>query len=588
MKKAIALIMALLMVFSLFACAKKEETKQDQSSGTDSGSKPAATQPSAKPAGTTDTTVKPAEGAAAAVEMEGTTGLYDLVSISDIQNMEVHPSDTARLKYAFHFANFSSLQYIGGQDDGALYPNQLFYETPLVWDAINSKPIPWLVEKYEWIDDTTMRCSIRKGVTSIMGDPYTANDMYYTIDWQVNNPAIATFFNIIDIDNTKVIDDYTIDVAVKSSYPFLPLEMTSTAWSQVVQASVEKIGGKEATKDDERSGTGPYFKVDWKPNMYVYAERREDYWGKKPYYKYIDVTCVNDANTRAMGIEAGDYDLSTEMSATYILEASGRDDINALVGTASYYYAFVFNSNHEPLNQLKVRQAIAMSIDYQMMVDIAMRGLGDVSNACLCTPSNALNTPVTDESKNFIKYDPDAAKKLLTEAGFADGFTVNCLYRAGTDSFAQPIAEVLQNMLGKVGITLELCPFDAAGFSAKVREGEFDTIFTLGGNPSPKRFLQPVDPRTGYVGVSGFCGTEWYGDYAIEELVDRCAYTIDEAKRMEAWTELNDLCRERVPKFTLCSRWSTALASKSVDGLVYTAYGYPYLWSVYNNEYLGK
>ena len=583
MKRTLAIILALLMIFALFAaCGKKDDAKTGtSSSGTSSSgtSKPAA--------GATSTSTSASGTVGQAVvdpTIEGSSSMSTMKSLTDIWSAKLNPSKDAKLKYAFH-NNCDALQYIGGVDNGALYPITIFYETPMAYDSVNAKVIPWMVKEWTWTDDLTLRCKINQGITSIMGDPYTAKDFYFTLDWQCHNPAITTFVGIIDFDKCKVIDDYTIDIVVKSPYPFLELEMTSGAWSQVVEASVEKIGGKEATKDDERSGTGAYFVNKWEPNQYIYAERRDDYWGPLPYYKYIDITCVLDSNTRAFGIEAGDYDLSNEVSMMQVKSAADSDKMQALCGSSpAYCYGFAFNTDHEPVNNVEVRRAMAMAVDYEMMVEIALKGFGDVSDSPLVAPANELYTPVTDQSKNFIKFDLDAAKQKMIDAGYPDGFKLNCIYRSN-DAVGTSIAELLVNMMGKLKIDLQLSPFESAAYTNESREGNYDVLFAIGANPSPKRFLQPIDPRSGFKGVSGYCGSTWFEGVDIESLIDRCQFTVDKTERMKAWTELNDLCRERVPKFILLGKWTTAIASNGIAGMVNTAYGNPYLWSVYGEDY---
>ncbi len=575
MKRKLAILLAVLMIFALFAaCAKKEDPTDTSSPGGTASSTPTSKETgSASP---TDTSV-----------VSGSISIKDLYSLEELATMDLHPSDSATLRWAFH-STCSSLQYIGGVDDGALAPDLIFYETPLMWDSANSKPIAWLVTEWEWVGDLTMRLKIREGVTSIMGDPYTANDMLYTIDWQCNNPAITTFFGNIDLANCKVIDDYTIEIAVKKPNPFLEIEMTSGAWSQVVEASVDKIGGKEATKDDERSGTGPYKLIDWEPNIFINAERRDDYWGNMPYYKYINVTSVTDANTRMLGLEAGDYDLVTDASAIHVETAATNPDMNVLSGAApAYCYGLIINSNHEPLNILEVRQAMALAIDYDTIVEISLRGFGDVSDAPLMPPSyNGLYTEVTDDAKNFIKYDLALAKEKMAAAGYPDGgFSIDCIFRAN-DSVNMTICELVSNMFSKIGITLNLLSLEGATYTTEIRLGNYGIAIAIGANPSPSRFLQPIDPRSGFPGVSGYCGDNWFGDFDIETLIDNCLNTVDETQRLGYWKELNDFCRENIPKFILCGRWTTAISTADVDGMSINAYGNPHIWSVYANEYI--
>ncbi len=572
MKRKLALLLALVMLFAFFAACNKDSGDND---GTPTGGTP------------TDGTDNPTDSSAPTSTSPDLGGdVTKMYSLKDLANLDVKPSEDATMRFAFQ-STCSSLIPIGGVDDGALLPDALFYETPLVWDSVNNEVIPWLATSWEWQSDTVLRLKLRDDVTSIMGDPYTANDMLFCIDWQCNNPAISTFFGIIDLENCKVIDDYTIDIATKSAYPFLILELSAVAWSQVVEASVDKIGGKEACKDNEGAATGPYKVADWQPNVYINAERRDDYWGVPPYYKYVNVTSVTDANARSMGLEAGDYDLVTEATAMQAETAATSDVMN--VWSASVQarcYGLIINSNNEPLNILEVRQAMALAIDYQTIVDIALRGFGDLSDAPLFPVANEMYTPVTDESKNCIRYDLDLAKEKMAAAGYPDGgFAIDCIYRSN-DSVLATICELVSNMYSKIGITVNLVTLETATYTTEARSGNYDIAIAIGANPSPKRFLQPIDPRSGFAGVSGFCGDNWFGDFDIEALIDKCSYTVDETERLGYWADLQNFCRENIPKFILCGQWKTVLTNEKIAGMSLSGYGEVYLWSPYEADYI--
>ena len=567
MKKTLALVLALLMALSLFAACGKKETAE---SAKDSKPQTAA-------AFTNNT---------AALEASSVEDTILGTQQEAVDTSKVHPSDDATLKVAWNFEP-GGLTQPGHAFSSNMNPSYIFGQCLLKWDGAANDVAPQIATSWEWIDDLTLRLHLRDDVTSIAGDPFTAKDVIFTWNWCNDTPSLASYYGIFDYEKTKAIDDYTVDIALLEPYPFLTIDLAHTAYIVACEESAKRIG-LDKTDRDPSAQTGPYKLVKWDEGQCVYCERRDDYWDPLPYYKYVELWTVSDTNTRCMGVEAGDYDIAMNPSTTATLAAETSTKATGwFVAGAGAIANFVFNSDLEPLNIKEARQAVALAINYEAQLQIALSGKGILTSNALCSPYNTYYTEPSDPEKNFMRYDPELAKQKLVEAGYPNGFTINCKYRTA-EAMTVASAEMLVNQLGEVGITLQLVPQESAAWYADMRAGDWNTHLSVGGNPNPKRNITTIDgTRIDHNAATGSAGKNWAPEGTVE-LIDRCLQTVDDEKRMEAFRELNDVCCEYVPMVILYCPWKTALTSSEIVGFNVTSMGAVDVCSVYPQEYIAE
>lgn len=535
MKKTIALLLALIMLFAMFAaCGKKDDTGSNDSQNS-------------------GTTQKPNDSGTSAITGETKTSL---------DADKVHPSDKT-LKVA-QVTDATGVSYVGNRFDGSYYRALEFYESLYMWDSTSNTAVPCLATSYEWIDDLTLRFHLRDDVTSILGDPMTASDVIFTFNWNNEVGTLNSYYNLFDYEKTKAVDDYTVDIVLLEPYPFLTTEICHPAYNIAVEASVEKIG-KDNVLNNPCAGTGPYKPLDSEniPGVMYKSERRDDYWGTPPYYKYIENWVVVDGTTRTMGVEAGDYDIAVTPPTSTVVAAKDTKGVTGWSIPTLSVMQFRLNSDTEPLNVKECRQAIGLAINYDSMVQIACSGLG-YSTDSLFNPNSDVYCAPVDGAENCVRYDPEAAKQKLVEAGYPNGFTIDCTYR--NTAVAGAYGELLKNQLGQVGITLELVPMEAAAANPLLRAGDFATTLSGPGNPSTKRLIQSVDPRSSHDSTNGCSGSQWAPE-GFAELVDKCLTTVDPDESTKLFTELQTIVREYVPHINLACPDALVYTSDKITGL---------------------
>ena len=584
MKKALAIVLAFLMILCLFAaCGEK---KAAESGG--------QTTPSTQ-SGTTQqgTESKPAETNKDGVGEFGisTVGV-DLPSYFALEAGQVNPSDKT-LKIAFNAEPPSCNALISGQGQ-AMYSTPYMYDTLISYDAKNAKLVPWLATEWEWIEDTVLRVKVRDDVYSHAGDHYTANDTLYSIQWGCECAALATYVSsVIDLERTKVIDDYTIDIAIQSPSPFFVYQLATINYIQVVGKSVEDIGGKEsnAAMDSNPYSTGPYGITSWEKGQVMHTVRNDNWWHDvPPYYAGIDIFYVTDGSTRAMGIEAGDYDYDGNATLSLVFDAM-KDDSDPLSGYVSEAYSMmnlVFNSNHDIFKNKALRQAISLAVNYDAVNEIVFGGKATPATS-IVAHSLAWYYGADPGEEEYYRNDVEAAKAKLVEAGYPNGVTFDMIYHGGNESVIKA-AEVIQSNLKEAGITCNCSPLEPAVFNETIRTDNWDCYCTINPGNTPIRSLVKVDPALTHGQATGSCGPNWYdgpgGNEYITELVNDCLYNPNLDASAESYEKIQDIVREYVPFLSISETISGGICKPEIINVEMYWGGNPQYATIYEMDYL--
>ena len=159
------------------------------------------------------------------------------------------------------------------------------YETLVLRNNITGEFEPLIAEKWEQIDDKTIRFYIRDDIVDHAGNPFDANDVYFTVQRGCASNLKSYVWSAFDPENCKVIDDYTIDIATYE--PFAPAMqyLCNNGALMVSEKAVEDAGSLDEYGRNPTGGTGPWKFVEWVAGDRVVLERNEDYYGEKPYFK---------------------------------------------------------------------------------------------------------------------------------------------------------------------------------------------------------------------------------------------------------------------------------------------------------------
>ena len=311
--------------------------------------------------------------------------------------------------------------------------------------------VPWLAESYEFIDDVTLELRIREGVKFHDGSEFNASVVKFNIE-RVLNPKVSKWAFLLEaVEKVEVVDEYTVRLITK--YPFGPL-ISNLAHLAVVMVPPTAPMDEPITNP---IGTGPYKFVEWIKGEKALLERFEGYWGEKPPTRFLEWKPIADDASRIAALEAGVTHIVTHVPPHEIERL--RDIGFNVISMPSTRTIFVcFNVTYGPLADARVRRAIFHAINREAIVEHILLGAGTVATSFFAPGILGY------KEVSLPEYDPDKAKELLVEAGYA-GEPLSLIFSAprGRYLMDEKIAEAVAFDLGEVGIevTLEVIEFGA-------------------------------------------------------------------------------------------------------------------------------
>lgn len=260
------------------------------------------------------------------------------------------------------------------------------------------------------------------------------------------------------------VNDYTVRVDLSKPSSVFPNVIASSYFGIASPAAIKKDGGKYGSPAGSAVGTGPFVYQSWRTGDRVTLGANKNYWGTKAKVDTLVIRNIKDASQRLNELKAGTIDFAGDLIPDSMKNIQSDKNL-VLYKRPSFNVGLLgLNNNNQYLKNPKVRQAIGMAINKKAIVDAFWNGLG-VSDSSLLPPifgwANSKNVPAD------YKYDPVAAKKLLAEAGYPNGFTVDFWYMPVSRSYyptPKPIAEAMAADLAAIGIKTNLKTEDWAKY----------------------------------------------------------------------------------------------------------------------------
>src|SRR6202795_535450 len=413
------------------------------------------------------------------------------------------------------------------------------------------KIIPSHAESWATPEPTRWRFHLRKDVKCLSGDPFAAYDVLFSAErvrakgsnFLTNVPADAKFVKI---------DDYTIDVKLDSPNPILISQwdgwyIMDKKWCEE-HNSVAPTPASATTPSYaslNENGTGPFYIESHQPGVKTVFKANPNWWRKPEHnLKEIIFTPIGSDATRVAALLSGEVDVIEPVPIQDIARVNASGNAAVMTGPElrtiflgmdqsrdELLYSNVKGKN--PFKDVRVREAFYKAVDVELIKTRVMRGLS--------TPSALMIAPqLFVLSKEFTrpKLDPDGAKKLLTEAGYPDGFevTMDCPNDRYVNDSA--ICEAVVGMLARIGVKVDLMAQPKQQYFAKVlKPGGYKTsLYLLGWTPASSdshNVLHDImgcrndekDPTRGEANLGGYCNKD------VDALTDKVLVETDAAKR---------------------------------------------------------
>ena len=453
----------------------------------------------------------------------------------------------------------------------------------LVLQDVNQNLLPGLASSWEPVDDLTWQFNLRSGVKFHNGASFSAEDVIASMERAANVPNSPSSFATFTKGKTfEVVDDLTIRVSTEKSNPFIPNDMSRIAIidSAFVNATTEDFNTGVAS-----FGTGPFKLNKWLPGDLIEISRNDDYWGDAAEWDSITIKPIKDGTTRTAALIAGDVDFIERVAPADLPNLEKRDGISVFKSVSNRLlyltlhmtddpikpYVTDFNDNPipSPFQDIRMRKAVSLAINRQAIADRIMDGLS--SPAGQFSPEGYIGY---SSNLQADVYNPDRAKELMAEAGYADGFKLTIHGPAGRYTNDARILEAIAQMLTSVGIETSIETMPASVFFKRFASGGVDkkpefTVAMSGyangsGEPShPLRiFIHTKQKDRGY----GPGNRNGYSNSEVDTMIEDGRAMMDVSKGMETFIKATEMAMNEYALLPLHHEIATWAAR---DGITY-------------------
>lgn len=463
----------------------------------------------------------------------------------------------------------------------------------LTWYDGEVQPVLDLAESVDINDDATVYTfTLPEVATWSDGVPITAEDVEFTVLLyldpviQALSPAFSKNLDGVvgaveykageadSVPGLEVVDERTIRFTLTGSdYLFLRKSILGILPKHVLgEVSVDEIDSHPYI-DEPTVTSGPYNFVEYEPDQFVRLERREDYWGEPAQIDTVIFRLFEETETLYAALEAGEIDLGS-VAAEEVARFEAMDGISTLSRPGIGYLVTHFNMGeeligatdeincaalkeegkveyapHPPLDDMRVRQALAYAVDVEEIIDVIAAGQGTPIYSSIFGPSWLDNSGLNDYA-----HDPDMALELMAEAGWtpnengqlvdADGNKMrDLIYVAQPGQPSFDLGILLQDYFGAIGVGLEVRLTTSSSFIPTVLAEEWDLARNAGG-----AFGSDPDVSVNYYSTcAGWAGALGFTSPAFDEAMNAGSSTNDLEERAAAYNTASKILNTELP-----------------------------------------
>lgn len=418
---------------------------------------------------------------------------------------------------------------------------------PLIRVTIDDELVAGLAESWETSDDgLSMTFHLREGVVFSNGNPCDADAVVASFErlQSGDSPHLSQYggytFEAVD-DSTVLVTSAELNVAMDTDFAY--------AWSAVVDVTAAD------TLANRPVGTGPYVVSQWVPQQSIVLETNPSYWGDTPPTPTVELRVLPDPTSQATSLRAGDVDLMHVDEYTQIDQFSGDDAFQVLPFTMNGVQLMAMNCANEALADVRVRQAINMAVDKDALIEAVWWGYGEK----IGSHYPPVLAGYVDCSATYA-YDPDAARALLEEAGYAEGLTLRMRLPESYPTYVDA-GQIIADSLRQVGIACDIEIIEWSTWLDEVYAGRNYDLTVVGHTGR----LDPATLLARYASDS----SENYFNYAsdeVDDLLARYGGELDAETRMGYVERIQEVLAEEVPALYIQTPVMVYLAKAGVEG----------------------
>lgn len=405
--------------------------------------------------------------------------------------------------------------------------------------------VPGLATSWRAVDATTWEFRLREGVRFHNGNAFDADDVAFTFARVPNVPNSPSSFAVFTrpITAVEMVDAHTIRLRTRAPYPLMPTDMASLRI--IDKETAERAGTEDFNALRAAQGTGPWRVVGYQSGDRIEFVRNDSYWGPAPAFQRVTYRMITNDAARTAALLAGDVDFIDQVPTSDLarLRRDPRVTISETLGIRLIFLGldrsrtgatpFVTDNDGKPiepnpLNDVRVRRALSLAIDRGAIAERVMEGTAQPAGQWLpegtfgYVPGLAATRP-----------DPEAAKRLLAEAGFPNGFRITL--HSPNDRYINDsrVAQAVGQMWTRIGIRTQVDAQTWATFIGRTARQEFSSWLIGWGSTGAeasnplRNLVATVTPAKGW----GASNRGRYSNPAMDALVDQAMAELDDAKR---------------------------------------------------------
>ncbi|WJG08372.1 ABC transporter substrate-binding protein [Aliiglaciecola sp. LCG003] len=465
------------------------------------------------------------------------------------------------------------------------------YDRLINFDPLTGKIVPALASSWLISDDgLTYTFQLRRDVqfhTTSYFSPsrnFNADDVIFSINrWRLpehpfhdvsggNYPYFSSSGLSYVINDVKRINGYRVELTLDhpdSSF----LANLATDFAVILSAEyaqqLEQLNIK-TNIDNLPIGTGPFKFEQYKKNRYIRFSKHQQYWlhDRAPQKLIFDIT--PSSSLRLAKLMTGECDAIAFPAHSELDTIREREDLILDEKPGLNVGFWAFNTAKAPFDQPKVRQALAMAIDKNSLIEAVYFGSAVSAKGLLPESSWAYQADLSDTN-----YNPVMARQLLRESGVAEGFTMNIwampVERAYNPN-ARKMAELMQNYLAQVGVRVNIVSYEWSAFRERLKQGAHDSVLIgwSADNGDPDNFYRPLltcDAITSGTNRAMWCSHEY------DDLVNKALQYSETEQRVRYYKMANKLLAKEVPLVPLAHAFRYRAHRRELTGLLINPFG---------------
>jgi ABC-type transport system substrate-binding protein len=338
------------------------------------------------------------------------------------------------------------------------------------------------------------------------------------------------------------------DPAFLSKVAFSPFAIYPSEWLEATAAD----GARTSEGLEHPVGTGPYMVSEWKRGESITFVANPDYWGEPPAAETLVYRWSSESAARLLELQSGTVDGIDNVGPEDFETVQNDPNLHLQVRPALNVFYIAMTNTFEPFDDVKVRQAVAMGIDRQRIVDNFYPPGSEVASHF--TPCAIPNGCVGDP---WYDFDVDAAKALLAEAGFPDGFSTKLYYRDVVRGYLPQVSNVAQDIQAQLkenlNIDAEIVVMESGAFIEASTSGSLDGFYLLGWGADYPHITNFLDFHFGAANPQFGNQSPTYTDLLVQG-----AQIADPAEAEPIYVQANNAIREFVPMIPVAHGGSAA------------------------------